>query len=278
MAREQRRRVRVLSYKRGSVSARSVARLAGLRMIRGAGRPADTSFVPRSGDLIVNWGNTGPFAGPYWMGTVRWLNSPSKVSEAIDKRRSLSAFTNANVPTVEYTTDVDVANRWLRDGIVVVQRLTASGMGGAGIDILDPTLTVNVERQGGVGCEASRLAQLWTKYFKRRAEYRVHVFGGEVVDVQQKRRRSGIVEADRRIRNFDNGWVYCRGGVEAPSVVLDASIAAVRALSLDFGAVDVGYNERNNQAAVFEVNTAPGIEGTTAEKYAAKLREVVAHE
>jgi len=46
------------------------------------------------------------------------------------------------------------------------------------------------------------------------------------------------------------------------------ALAAVSALGLDFGAVDIIYNEHENQYYVLEVNTAPGLEGTTVEKYA----------
>ena len=44
-------------------------------------------------------------------------------------------------------------------------------------------------------------------------------------------------------------------------------------LNLDIGGVDVVYRAGQDAAYVIEVNTAPGIEGTTVEKYAQKLRE-----
>jgi D-alanine-D-alanine ligase-like ATP-grasp enzyme len=40
---------------------------------------------------------------------------------------------------------------------------------------------------------------------------------------------------------------------------------------LDFGAVDIIYNAKRNECYVLEVNTAPGLEGTTVEKYATKF-------
>jgi glutathione synthase/RimK-type ligase-like ATP-grasp enzyme len=39
-------------------------------------------------------------------------------------------------------------------------------------------------------------------------------------------------------------------------------------MGLDFGAVDIGHRLIDNQFFVFEVNTAPGLEGTTLDKYA----------
>ena len=46
----------------------------------------------------------------------------------------------------------------------------------------------------------------------------------------------------------------------------EAAVKAVNSLGLDFGAVDICEDEEGNPY-VFEVNTAPGIEGTTVEKY-----------
>ncbi|MNY81884.1 hypothetical protein D3C86_2236870 [compost metagenome] len=49
---------------------------------------------------------------------------------------------------------------------------------------------------------------------------------------------------------------------------------AVNALGLDFGAADVIWNDHRKQAFVLEVNTAPGLTGTTLEKYAKALKEI----
>ena len=118
-------------------------------------------------------------------------------------------------------------------------------------------------------------APLYTKYIKKADEYRVHVFGGKVLDVQQKRKRQCVDNADvnYQVRNARNGWVFCRGGVAAHERVIDAGVRAVAALDLDFGAADVGWNARNESATVYEVNTAPGVEGSTLEAYRTALTE-----
>jgi hypothetical protein len=85
--------------------------------------------------------------------------------------------------------------------------------------------------------------------------------------MKRKRQEIDNDNVNYQIRNADNGWVYCRGGVNPPRDVLSASRRAVSALGLDFGAVDVGWNQHHESAAVYEVNTAPGLEGTTLDKY-----------
>jgi glutathione synthase/RimK-type ligase-like ATP-grasp enzyme len=52
-------------------------------------------------------------------------------------------------------------------------------------------------------------------------------------------------------------------------------LAAVSALGLDFGAVDIIWNEREDKCYVLEVNTAPGLQGSTLENYANAIMEVL---
>jgi len=252
-----RTRIRLLPYAQHSASARAVARAAGALVLRTEG----SAFRPRTTDVVVNWGSrlAMPFAKVY--------NDPRNVEIARDKRHTLELLHTNGVPAVEYTVDIAEAQRWLDEGYTVVQRNTATGQGGTGIILLNPTLTVNVRATGdGV---------LWTKYFKRKHEYRVHVWGDEVLDVQLKRKRRES-DVNTSIRSYSNGWVFCRDGISAPARVISAAVGAVRCLGLDFGAVDVGDNLRLEEARVFEVNTAPGVEGATVEKYANKIKELVA--
>ena len=76
------------------------------------------------------------------------------------------------------------------------------------------------------------------------------------------------MEFDGYVRNLANGWVFCRDNVVEPDGLRDAAVSACAALGLDFGAVDIIWNERENKCYVLEVNTAPGLQGTTLENYA----------
>lgn len=156
----------------------------------------------------------------------------------------------------EYTTIYQTAVDWVMAGKIVLNRTQLNGHSGAGIVVAARVEDVIV------GCP------LYVAYRKKKREYRVHVAFGQVIDVQQKRKRNDYVgEVDYAVRNHHTGWIYARESVEASEVRDAIAIHAVALLDLDFGAVDIIYNEHDNQYLVLEVNTAPGLEGTTVAKY-----------
>jgi D-alanine-D-alanine ligase-like ATP-grasp enzyme len=110
-------------------------------------------------------------------------------------------------------------------------------------------------------------APLYTKYIKKQKEFRVHVFKNKVIDLQEKRRSTDSPDSSFLIRNHANGFVFCRDDIVEPAPLRITAILAVKALGLDFGAVDVIYNHHYEACYVLEVNTAPGLEGTTLESY-----------
>lgn len=203
-----------------------------------------------------------------------FLVSPSRVGkrvafvmrEGTDKLTQLTRFREHGVSCPDFTTDRNVAAQWLRDGTTVVCRTLLRGSEGRGI--------VVAERDDQlVG------APLYTKYLKKKKEFRVHVLNGEVIDVQEKRKRKEFTdERDTRIRNTANGYVFCRDGLTEPAGLRDLALRAVQALGYSLGAVDVVYNERDNRCSVLEVNSTPGMEGTTLQSYANKIAEWYANQ
>lgn len=221
-----------------------------------------TSFVPRENDLIINWGSTRQLPWnessiPY---LIHMLNHPLRVQISGNKLKSFDKLSSVDFQYLpEYTINKEVARQWILEGATVFCRTLLRSKGGGGIAL------ANSE-------EALVDAPLYTKAFNTKSEYRVHVFRGEVIDFTKKGRRSGE-QPNRLIRNYSNGWVFIRNGIELPEVVKECSLRAVELLGLDFGGVDVGYNSQDNTACFFEINTAPGLQGSTLTKYAEAIKE-----
>ena len=103
----------------------------------------------------------------------------------------------------------------------------------------------------------------------------MHVWMGEVFFAQRKARRLDTPdeEVNWQVRNHENGFIFANQNIELPDGVADASVRAVEALGLHFGAVDIAYHQENG-FRVLEVNTAPGLSGTTLDKYVEKINSL----
>jgi len=173
----------------------------------------------------------------------------------IDKCNQYRWFTANNISCPEYTVDNSVARSWLNDKHVVFCRTLTRASEGRGIVVAE-TVDQLVD------------APVYTKYLKKKREFRVHVFKDRVVQVVEKRKRSGWDSPrDTRIRNSANGYVFCRDVTDLPAGLCEMALRASLVTQSDFKGVDIGYNEKLNQLFVIEVNSAPGIEGSNVTDY-----------
>lgn len=244
-------RVAVIPYKMGSQSARLLSN--GLQTsLQKRTRLLANSIEKNEyrGDVLINWG-CGRINRNLHVLTL--LNLPEAVNVAGNKLLTFSALAGV-VPSPDFTSDIALAQTWLGLGGRVLERSLLRGSGGRGIRVVEPGSDLGV-------------APLYVKYVKKRKEFRVHVVNGQVIDCQEKRRRRGATDRVPFIFNYDNGYVFCRDDVRLPDGAGDLAVAAVAALGLSFGAVDIIWNEKHNQCYVLEVNTAPGLEGQTVVNY-----------
>jgi glutathione synthase/RimK-type ligase-like ATP-grasp enzyme len=94
------------------------------------------------------------------------------------------------------------------------------------------------------------------KFYPHDGELRMHVAHGKVLYAQNKNRRYPELR--------DGGWTVLERRQLADKKyekAMRASLAAVDALGLDFGAVDILFNHATGDCVVGEVNTAPGLAG-----------------
>jgi glutathione synthase/RimK-type ligase-like ATP-grasp enzyme len=219
----------------------------------------------------VKWGcfalTPGNYGGPMINATAGDVS--------LNKLLCFQALAAAGIPVPQFTAEREVAQRWIAEGCRrIYERHSLRGSEGEGIRIV------------GEGGEATlNNAPLYTKgMFGRRREYRVHVFSvGDVrrIFVQQKRRRtSGINPADNAtestIRNLAHGWIFANNDIVAPrQATIDAAVAAVSTLNLNFGAVDLIEMDRPSDggSVVLEINCAPGLQGSTLDFYANAIND-----
>jgi glutathione synthase/RimK-type ligase-like ATP-grasp enzyme len=207
----------------------------------------------KAGEIVINWGSSQ--APEFSLAGVTLLNQPAAVGAASNKLKAFEKFKEAQIPTPEWTTDKAVAASWDH---TLFARTKLTGHSGEGIvvcpkgeDIVD--------------------APLYTYYIFKEREYRVHVVREAVIDVQRKIKDPQRVPTSWKIRSHENGFIFARNGVDSDEKRDKIAVAAIKALGLDFGAVDMIADNFGNYY-VLEVNTAPGLEGQTVDNYAYGFR------
>jgi glutathione synthase/RimK-type ligase-like ATP-grasp enzyme len=261
----------LLPYKNGSHGASDLANALGIKQIKREG----SKFKGSKDKLVINWGST---IMSDEVAKCEVLNKPEAVALASNKLQFFQCIHRWNssreylgnqvkVPT--WTTEKRIAMEYLiDDGKTIVARTILNGHSGAGIILCETPEELN---------EVD--APLYVVYVPKKQEYRIHILNDKVVDIQRKARRTDLPDdqVNWKIRNHDNGFIYSRNEVakDIPEDALNISINAVNACGLDFGAVDVIYNENQNRSYVLEINTAPGLSGETLAGYTARMKEVM---
>lgn len=259
---------KIYAYKQGSASAIALAAGLGINVLKREG----SKWKPKG--TVINWGCSElPFNITH---ECLVLNQPHKVKLAANKLEAFNKFQEWNnlpegamqeghsINYPQFTEDAQDVQAWLDNERTAVVRHKLTGHSGEGIEIIS----------GDVEIPA---APLYVQYIKKKYEYRVHVMSGEVVDVQRKARSKDVPDeqVNWQVRNHANGFIYAREGFETPQSVEDQACLAVEALGLDFGAVDIIWNEKEQKPYVLEVNCAPGLTGQTLEGYVNRFKELL---
>ena len=239
--------IKIRPYNMSSKSARLLAEALSKELGYKVFRTVNPKYMRNH--TIINWG-TGVDAGRCI------LNRSVDVDTAINKLDCFRVLRDNQFKAIpDWTTNKYTASRWVEAGNIVYCRTLLTSKEGKGIVI--------AEKQ-----EQLVDAPLYTKRFVNGREYRIHVAFGKVIQAVQKKKRLGNAHVDARIRS-NNNWVFARIlNKPVPDDVLSVAVDAVEILNLDFGAVDVVYSVKKDKACVLEVNTAPGIDNTSAAIYA----------
>lgn len=112
----------------------------------------------------------------------------------------------------------------------------------------------------------------YTKYVETTREFRIHIANGVSIRAAVKLPR--IPNPHPRFRSWTAGWKldYGASGEYMRQAYRDVAKKAVAALGYDFGAVDLAVKP-DGTVVVFEVNSAPGLEGNSIGAYGKYIME-----
>jgi len=175
----------------------------------------------KDGDLWINWG--APFL--HDLPKVTCLNSV----RAQDKKQQLITLAGAGVPTLE----VSEQNR-------------------------DGWLGRSLHHQEGRDLLNNSGKDYWTRKLDFSRELRIHIYKDKSIHAGLKVPR--VPNPHTWIRSYNSGWRldYSRAK-DINNSRRELAKQAIKALELDFGAVDIGIL-KNGNPVVIEVNTAPGLD------------------
>lgn len=247
--------MKLYPYNQGSASAKALAEALGIKRLKREGKPIKV-------DTVINWGCSSD-NWPRDIDCEVLLNDPNCVRLATNKLKSFNILKgHASIP--EFTESLEEAKKWLAEGVTIVERHKLTGHSGEGVRIVEP------------GQELQQ-APLYVKYIPKKHEYRIHVFRDKAFFVQRKARKNDVPDEDVnwKVRNLKGGFIYANQDVDVAEEAKQQAIITIKTLGLDFGAVDIIYNERSNKYYVLEVNTACGLTGTTLDKYVEIFKEFV---
>lgn len=256
----------IYSWNEASEGAKALANELGIKRIK----HENSRFKGNFNKIVINWGSS---TLPAEVDKCKILNNSGWVAAVSNK---LSFFQSMSsdyglqpdefLPRIpEYTVDQEVARNWLLEGKTVCAREKLRGSGGEGLTILTQDTPNWIA------------APLYTLYVPKISEWRVHLVDGKVIHIQKKAKRLDFEgDRDTQIRNLANGYVYATGDIgDVPEDVTLQATKAMAASGLDFGAIDVVFNRRLNQAFVLEINSAPGLAPTVCSKYAEAFKEMM---
>jgi glutathione synthase/RimK-type ligase-like ATP-grasp enzyme len=106
-----------------------------------------------------------------------------------------------------------------------------------------------------------------SEVFEKTNEYRIHCGHGRIILIKEKPLIDGEIRANQAINR--DAWSYI-GWDKYNREMCVASLKAIKAVELDYGAVDIMYNSNNETFAIAEINTSPTLSDSpyNCKKYA----------
>jgi len=215
-------------------------------------------------DVLIRWGAPAKVAKK----PTKVLNRADAIQAASNKREALEAMRRAGIK-VPYIYK-DPLKPAAGDEVPVSYPLLGRKDKHVGAnDIILCLQGRDVERAKAAGCTH------FSRYIPTKAEYRVHVFGDNIIKVSQKILTEPDLALQPWIRNLGAGYTFRQSETRLSGAARGMAIDAVAALGLTFGAVDIIIGD-DDQPYILEVNTAPGLQtDTSLEAYTEQFKAAI---
>lgn len=262
----------------------------------------------KANDILIGWGTKTKQNINLPLGKI--LNHPNAIRKNRNKFSALEVMAaNRDLAgNIAIFCKADQIKRKIQEGAMALPMVGRKNyhQGGAGwwTCICDSHVDLAIEE--GV--------QYFQKFLDIKTEYRVHVFDGKIIYAVKKvenateagwvaQRKQKILDyaqknninvnqatmdyvlgklykeqqlPDRIVRSNHRGWKFSSVALNLLSAPLkNAAIKAVAALGLDFGAVDCCIDMKGHPW-ILEINSGPGLQGTTLVKYTAAFKAKIA--
>ncbi len=227
-------------------------------------------------DVDVNGGTKGP--GEDQVRTlIRW-GAPAKVVrrpvKVLNRADAIAAASNKHdaLETMR-SAGINIPKTFAAGALGKVERWPVLGRKDHHVGANDIVLCLQAQdidrAEQQMGCTH------FTEYIPTQAEYRVHVFGDQIIKVSQKILTQPELALQPWIRNLGAGYTFRQSEERLSGAARGMAIDAVNSLGLTFGAVDVIIGD-DDLPYILEVNTAPGLQtDTSLEAYLEQFRAVI---
>lgn len=217
---------------------------------------SDPDRIPRGSRILVRYGNAR-ISDRIARDTD--INSPESIIRMSNKHRLSDYLVNTDITVPKYFSYI--GDKRIPDGITLPflfrERLRRGGR-----DIIFCENKENLPRQDG----------FLVPYFETSREYRVHVLFGEVQKVFRKMPPLGFLPEQNAlaIRSSYFGWYYSHSNLDqvlcAESLVSTCKEVA-KVLGSAFCGIDIAWSRIIKKWIVWEVNSAPSLNGSTLNLY-----------
>lgn len=192
------------------------------------------------------------------LGTVNQDVVEFHYGKGVNKLKQYEFFKANDIPHAPFSTKIEDAKKWLKNGHAVVCREFIKSQKGNGLHV--------------AGSEAELVeAKVYTKYMKKKREFRVNLFKHKVVNIREK-----LGKADKYfIATTGNGYTttHVKSPISNEAYLRSIAEQASMVSTSDFIGVDVGYNQFYDEYFVLEVNSGPSIEGSSVAEFVQAMKE-----